>query len=175
MSSLRHWPRYDSRCVEAAYACALAQAFIPPSTVRFAPVMYEDSVALGLAVTVSSHAAGMGGHGSAGGRPGGDAVHNGFVGRHFDGHFDRHHDGRFESGFGFEPIVPYYQDDASGYDASGYWYYCPSYRTYYPAMTTCPSLGCWNRLRERLRKVESSPLRAVAPRRPMARQTTRPS
>ena len=96
------------------------------------------AVALVLAVTVSSHAAGMGGHGSAGGRPGGDAVHNGFVGRHFDRHFDRHHDGRFESGFGFEPIVPYYQDDASGYGAPGYWYYCPSYRTYYPAMTTCP-------------------------------------
>jgi hypothetical protein len=24
-------------------SCALVQAFIPPSTVRFAPVMYEDS------------------------------------------------------------------------------------------------------------------------------------
>ena len=28
---------------ENAWVCALLQAFVPPSTVRFAPVMYEDS------------------------------------------------------------------------------------------------------------------------------------
>ena len=29
--------------IRDATSCALVQAFIPPSTVRFAPVMYEDS------------------------------------------------------------------------------------------------------------------------------------
>ena len=43
-SSALHHVRTDAsffRSVDCM--CALIQAFIPPSTVRFAPVMYEDS------------------------------------------------------------------------------------------------------------------------------------
>ena len=40
-------------------------------------------------------------------------------------------------GFRFGPVFPYpYFYDP--YAAPAYWYYCPSYRAYYPSVTTCP-------------------------------------
>jgi hypothetical protein len=36
-------PNILNTCIPNRISCASIQAFIPPSTVRFAPVMYEDS------------------------------------------------------------------------------------------------------------------------------------
>ena len=84
------------------------------------------ALAMVLAVTAPSQAAGVGSHGSGGGHPG-EGVHDGFEGHHFEGrHFDRR--------FGFGPVYPYYGYD----DAPDYWYYCPSYGAYYPSVTSCP-------------------------------------
>ena len=79
------------------------------------------ALAMVLAVTAPSQAAGVGGHGSGGGHPG-EGAHDGFEGRHFDRRF------------GFGPVYPYYGYD----DAPDYWYYCPSYGAYYPSVTSCP-------------------------------------
>jgi hypothetical protein len=94
-------------------------------------------LAIVLAVTAPSQAAGVGGHGFGGGHPGGAAVHNGFDGHHFDGH---HFEGRhFDRRFGVGPVFPYYgYYPYYGY-SPGYWYYyCPSYGDYYPNVTSCP-------------------------------------
>src|SRR6266852_3183489 len=80
------------------------------------------ALAIMMAVSGPSQAAGMGGHGGGGGHFGG----------HEGGHFEGH--GRFGFGFGFGPIYPYYPY----YSAPGYWYYCPSYNGYYPNVTSCP-------------------------------------
>jgi hypothetical protein len=95
------------------------------------------SLAIVLAVTGPSRAAGVSGHGFGGGLSGGAPEHSGFEGHHFDGHhFDGHHfDGHhFDGRFGFGPVFPYY----GYYQAPGYWYYCPSYGAYYPSVTSCP-------------------------------------
>ena len=99
------------------------------------------ALAIVLAVNEPSQAAGMGGHGSAGGHAGGGAAHHGFEGHHFEGrhfeghHFDGRHFGRGVHGrFGFGPFFPY----DGYYDAPGYWYYCPSYGAYYPSVASCP-------------------------------------
>lgn len=50
--------------------------------------------------------------------------------------FDGHHDH-----FRFGPVFPYYgyYPPYYGYPAPAYgYYYCPSYGTYYPNVTTCP-------------------------------------
>jgi hypothetical protein len=108
------------------------------------------ALAIMLAVSGPSHAAGAGGH-AEGGHGGGAGGHHGFEGHHFEGHeFEgRHFEGRhfegheferrhFEGpdfGFGFGPVFPY---DEPYYVAPSYWYYCPSYRAYYPSVTSCP-------------------------------------
>jgi len=69
------------------------------------------------------------------------AGHPGFEGRHgFDGHhdFDRRFHGRVFIGapFYWAPAYPdYYTYSAP---PSTYWYYCPSYGAYYPAVPSCP-------------------------------------
>jgi hypothetical protein len=101
------------------------------------------ALAIVLAVTAPSQAAGFGGHGPQGGHPGGGVEHQGGDGHHVDGHhvdghhfegrhFDRGFHDRF--GFGVAPVFPYYAYPAT----PGYWYYCPSYGAYYPYVTSCP-------------------------------------
>jgi len=112
------------------------------------------ALAIMMAVSGPSQAAGMGGHGGGGGGGhggGGGGQHGGgggnfgghegghfegHEGGHFEGHEGRHFEehGRFGFGFGFGPIYPYYPY----YSTPGYWYYCPSYNGYYPNVTTCP-------------------------------------
>jgi len=62
-----------------------------------------------------------------------------FKGHHFDGrHFDGHGHFRFGPVFPYYayPYYPYY--DTPEPPAPSYWYYCPSYQTYYPSVTSCP-------------------------------------
>ena len=98
-------------------------------------------LAIVLAVTAPSQAAGVGGHGFGGGHPGGAAMHNGFEGHHA-GHFDGHHFERrhFDGRFGFGAVIPYggYDPYYGYYDTPSYWYYCQSYGAYYPYVTSCP-------------------------------------
>jgi hypothetical protein len=115
------------------------------------------ALAIVMAVNTPSQAAGGRGENFGGGRGGGE--HHGFEGHHFEGHHfegrhfegrhfegrhfeGRHFEGRdfddrfgFGFGFGFGPAIPY---DEPYYAAPSYWYYCPSYRAYYPNVTTCP-------------------------------------
>jgi hypothetical protein len=93
--------------------------------------MAVAALAVVLAFTAPSQAAGVGGHGFEG-HPGGSFGSHHFDGHHFDG---RHFDGRhFDRRFGVGPVFPY----VYGY-APGYWYYyCPSYGAYYPNVTSCP-------------------------------------
>ena len=107
-------------------------------------LMAFAALAIVLAVNAPSQAGGMGGHGFAGGHPGGAVVRHGFDGHHFEGHhFDGHHfDGRVHDRFrfGFGPVVPYYgyYPYYGSYDTPAYWYYCPSYGAYYPNVASCP-------------------------------------
>lgn len=97
-----------------------------------------------------AHGGGFAGHAPSGhvqGRPG---FNGHFEGRHFVGHrFDgRHFVGRFHGG----PVIvaPFYWPYANAYPdtydpaytyqapAPMYWYYCPSYGAYYPAVGSCP-------------------------------------
>ncbi len=115
---------------------------------NFARFRKTSFVALGalaimLAVSGPSQAAGMGGHNFGGGHGGGSVGQHGSEGGHFEGREGHHFEGREEHhfeehrrfGFGFGPIYPYY---APYYSAPGYWYYCPSYNGYYPNVASCP-------------------------------------
>src|SRR6267142_1350831 len=100
-------------------------------------IAFVAVAALAIVMTVNAPSQAADGRGDhfGGGRGGGAGEHRGFEGRHFEGrHFEgRHFDDRF--GFGFGPVVPYYDPY---YAAPSYWYYCPSYGAYYPDVTTCP-------------------------------------
>ena len=106
-------------------------------------------------VTPSQAARGGGDHGFTGGHPGGAAGHPGFQGHPgfhgnpgfhghpgFDGGRPFHRFGHDRFVFGFGGVLPYdgYYDypPAYAYPTPGYWYYCPSYGTYYPYVTSCP-------------------------------------
>jgi len=94
-------------------------------------------------VTPSQAARGGGGQGFTGGHPGGAAGHPGFHGHPgFDGGRPFHRFGHDRFVFGFGGVLPYdgYYDypPAYAYPTPGYWYYCPSYGTYYPYVTSCP-------------------------------------
>jgi len=125
-------------------------------------IAFVAVAALAIVMTVNAPSQAADGRGDhfGGGRGGGAGEHRGFEGRRFEGrhfegrhfegrhfegrHFEgRHFEGRhFEGrdfddrfGFGFGPVVPYYDPY---YAAPSYWYYCPSYGAYYPDVTTCP-------------------------------------
>jgi hypothetical protein len=115
------------------------------------------ALAIVLAISGPSDAAGGGSHGFEGGHGGGAVGHRGFEGHHSEGnHFEGHHfegrhfEGRHFEGrhfeehhfdgdgrFGFAPVFPYYEPY---YATPSYWYYCPSYRAYYPSVTSCPEM-----------------------------------
>jgi hypothetical protein len=107
-------------------------------------------IAIVLATAAPGHAMGHGG-GFSGHRGGGPAPSGHFQGRRaFDGHrFDGHHfdhrfDHRFHGGVIVAPFFwPYYSyapDPGYTYEAPApsYWYYCPSYGSYYPTVQSCP-------------------------------------
>ena len=95
-------------------------------------------------VTPSQAARAGGGHGFSGGHPGGAGAHPGFHGHPGFAEGHSHHFGHDRFVFGFGGAIPYYGYDpydyppAYAYPAPGYWYYCPSYGTYYPYVTSCP-------------------------------------
>jgi hypothetical protein len=113
------------------------------------------ALAIMLAVSAPSQAAGGDVHHLGGGHGGGAVAQHGSEGRHFEGrHFEGHHfeghdfDGHHFEGhpfeehhfeghgrFGFGPVVPFY---APYYVAPSYWYYCPSDQAYYPSVASCP-------------------------------------
>ena len=112
-------------------------------------------IAIVLATATSGHAMGHGG-GFAGHGPGGHFEGHGgfqsrhafdghhFDGHHFDGRFDHRFDHRFSGGVVIAPSWPYYYpyapDPGYTYQAPvpSYWYYCPSYGSYYPTVQSCP-------------------------------------
>jgi hypothetical protein len=99
------------------------------------------ALAMMVAISTPAWAQGERGHG------GGAMERHGFEGHHFGGHesdgrhfgsrdFDRH---RFEGGYGFGPVYPYYPPDYTPYAVPpSYWYYCSSSGAYYPSVSSCP-------------------------------------
>ena len=105
-----------------------------------------------------SHGAGPHGAGPPAGGPHGAIPHgsgphgagprggHGFSGHPPHGHFPRHHG--FAGRHHFAPgvfggafiAVPFYWPPAYSYapPPPGYWYYCPRYGAYYPAVQSCP-------------------------------------
>src|SRR5262249_58384017 len=84
------------------------------------------------------HSSGSFGHGSGGGHPNAGFGHH-FDGRHFEG--GRFHHG-FRNGVVVGPVYPYYYGydyaPAYPYEPPTSWWYCSSYGTYYPYVTSCP-------------------------------------
>jgi hypothetical protein len=102
---------------------------------------------------VSQAAERRGGHPGAGVHGGGGGVHD----RHGGGQGFRGGRGAFHGGHGFHGhpgfhrhsfigVAPFWWGPSYVYPPpvyvapppSGYWYYCPSARTYYPYVTSCP-------------------------------------
>ncbi len=101
---------------------------------KVASIALVAVIAIVLAATAPSQAAGREGHGSPGGRPIG----------HFEGH--RGPGGRHDFDRGRHPRVfigvgpAFYWGPAYAYapPPPAYWYYCPSYGAYYPNVPSCP-------------------------------------